>query len=246
MSFIKKLFFWTKSDNIRDSDIKCCTSPTLQFSFRFPRRDFYISTKNKPKEYHDKSCSTCDLSVDSSVQCEIYNAPIWHKKPNKNNTKSILTKSESKQSIECGVDTNILDAPSIKIELNFPEKPKKLRTNQEVDFSGIPQKLIKKNTQQKQFTGFIFDDKTTHIFNKEVEEPDVPKIKLIRESNNHTPQVHHKNSTEKFKNKDSDNAFNQIFAKSNDDEDAYSKLFSDLDLPKPKGRFIFDDDSNEA
>lgn len=235
MSFFKKLFFWTNSNRIRETDIKCSSPPLLDLPYKFPGRNIYSVKKLQTKIYHNQSCSTDGLTNDISVQCEIHDPPIWHKKSSKNVKKKKYSKSMQKTIINDN-NSNANDTLAIDITINFPEKPKPLRRNQEFDLSGI-EKFIKNSKQQEPIFHFIFDDQIQKIPENKIE---VQEISLPIHENIKQDETTH----ESDKSAEETNLydFNSNTQNNNVIELSDQQQIDNFDLPEPQGRFVFEFD----
>lgn len=241
MSFFKKLFFWTKSNRIRESDIKCCPPSSISLSYKFPRRDFYNSPQSHTKLYRNQSCSTYDLSADNSVQCEIHDPPIWHKKSSKTHKKN-----KSKKNIDSNTSTNDFKAPSIEISIDLPKPSKRTLIRREINITGIEDFI--KPQPQKTPIEFVFDDKDDDLSDEEPKKIDFSKLKTTRKEPPPNQLFHfpHIDSKVVHDNKSSDNAFHLIFTEDKQSDAKPPDQLSTLNLPEPKGHFVFDDNGDSS
>lgn len=236
MSFIKKLFSWMQPKEIQEEE--SCLS---YVRYDFPKRDFYNQSQPLTKQYINQSCETDKLFADCSVQCEIKDPPLWHKKSHRTHKKSKKIKFGT---VDNDNDENGFIAPPIDITIDLPKKKKESKfIIRDFDLTGVEDFVKPKHP--KTTINFIFDDKAKDLSDNEASQIDFSKLKRKEPINKEPIHIQQK-SPEIRECKSLNDVFNSILEKEKGNDEINQSHSFMLNLPKPKGQVMFCDSSDSS
>ncbi|OHT03051.1 hypothetical protein TRFO_29604 [Tritrichomonas foetus] len=219
MSFLDKLFFWSKSKRIRESDIKFYPQPISDLTADFPQRRFFPNI-DKPQKVN-RSTQTDETHFVASVQCDLP-LPI---------PKVTVT---TKPAINLSNDEPVL---GLKCDLPFETKP--FYPARSINLKFV-EEFIHRDIPDKPKIGFVFNKEPS----QKVKNEEPKSNRKSDEKTNIDNEKSHFGAAQigqmfDFGTHSSSQSSAEPEKEKEKEAESSQSNVQKSDLPKPKGKFVF-------